>query len=35
MEELYDEALDEISEKAQLLGANAVLGLRIDMDNTS
>ena len=35
MEELYDEALDEISEKAQLLGANAVLGLRIDMDNIS
>ena len=35
MEELYDEALDEISEKAQLLGANAVLGLSIDMDNIS
>lgn len=35
MEDLYSEALDEVSEKAQLLGANAVLGLKIDMDNIS
>ena len=33
LEDLYSEALDELSEKAQLLGGNAVLGLRIDMDN--
>ncbi len=32
MEELYDEALDEISEKAQLLGANAVLGHKNEPD---
>lgn len=35
MEALYDEALDEISEKAQILGANAILGLKMDMDNIS
>lgn len=35
MEALYNEALDEISEKAQILGANAVLGLKMDMDNIS
>ena len=35
LEHLYEEALDELSSKAQLLGANAVLGLKIDMDNIS
>lgn len=35
MESLYDEALDELSDKARQLGANAVLGLKIDMDNIS
>ena len=35
MEALYDEALDELSEKAQILGANAILGLKMDMDNIS
>lgn len=35
LESLYDEALDEVSEKAHLLGANAVLGLKIDIDNIS
>lgn len=35
MESLYDEALDEISDKARQLGANSVLGLKIDMDNIS
>lgn len=35
LESLYDEALDELSNKAQLLGANSILGLTIDMDNIS
>ena len=35
LESLYDEALDELSNKAQLLGANSILGLKIDMDNIS
>ena len=35
MESLYDEALDELSDKARQLGANSVLGLKIDMDNIS
>lgn len=35
LEDLYDEALDEISEKAHRLGANCILGLKIDMDNIS
>lgn len=33
MESLYDEALDELSEKARLMGANSVLGLKIEVDN--
>ena len=35
LESLYDEALDELSNKAQLLGANSILGLTLDMDNIS
>jgi len=35
LEGLYDEALDELSDKAHLLGANSILGLKIDMDNIS
>lgn len=35
LESLYDEALDEVSEKATALGANCILGLKIDMDNIS
>ncbi len=35
LESLYDEALDELSDKAHSLGANGVLGLKIDMDNIS
>lgn len=35
LESLYDEALNELSEKAQRLGANGILGLKIDMDNIS
>ena len=35
LESLYDEALDELSDKAHLLGANSILGLKIDMDNIS
>ena len=35
LERLYDDALDELSNKAQLLGANSILGLKIDMDNIS
>lgn len=35
LESLYDEALDELSDKAQFLGANSILGLKIDMDNIS
>ena len=35
LESLYDEALDEVSNKAKFLGANGILGLKIDMDNIS
>lgn len=35
LESLYDDALDEISQKAHLLGANGVLGFKIDIDNIS
>lgn len=35
LESLYDEALGELSDKAHLLGANSILGLKIDMDNIS
>lgn len=33
IEKLYDQALDEISEKAKNLGANAVVGVKIDINN--
>lgn len=32
---LYDEAIDELSHKANLLGANGIIGLHIDFDNIS
>lgn len=32
---LYDEAIDELSHKANLLGANCIIGLHIDFDNIS
>lgn len=35
LESLYDEALDELSDKAKALGANGIVALRIDMDNIS
>lgn len=35
LERLYDDALDEVSEKAQHLGANAILGLKIDINSIS
>lgn len=35
MENIYSEALDEISDKAIRKGANAVVGFRIDFDNIS
>ncbi len=35
LESLYDDALDELSNKAKILGANGILGLTIDMDNIS
>lgn len=35
LEGLYEEALDELSDKAKYLGANGILGLTIDMDNIS
>jgi len=35
LESLYDEALDELSYKGSVLGANAIIGLRIDLDNIS
>lgn len=35
LEDLYGEALDDLSDKARLLGANSILGLKIDMDNIS
>ena len=33
LERLYEAALDDISDKAHALGANAILGLSINMDN--
>lgn len=35
LESLYDDALEELSNKAKFLGANGILGLTIDMDNIS
>ncbi len=32
---LYDEAIDELCHKANLLGANGIIGLHIDFDNIS
>ena len=35
LESLYDEAIDDVSNKARYLGANSILGFRIDMDEIS
>lgn len=35
LESLYEEALDEVSDKARILGGNGILGLKIDLDNIS